>query len=889
MTTSQVFSQGVQIGSTQTPYTYFTVGGELTASSPSTTPSNVDLFIGKTLDELKFRSLIAGPNIVITEGSPTLQDITISASGGGGGTPIGNVGGGVEVFKGVNLGVSELRSLTSDNSGISISQRATVIGFSNTLTGVNQGPGVTLFIDKVANTLNFKSLLPGTNTSFVDTLNSVTINSIQPPVPIQALTNEGPGAQIYDGLSGSTAILRTLVGNVSGIGVQQNTDNIAISNTLTAQNIGPGIGVFNSKSGDILQLKSLVAGPGILLTATGVDISIEATATAPIQSIVNIGGGDEVFDQVFANTARFRTLMGNSNGIAITQTSQELVFSNTLDGGNNGPGIGVYNGKVANALQFKSILAGAGITLTDAGTHITVASTGSGSTVEALTNVGSGVGVYQSLVGNTAQLRSILGSISGIVVSQTTNDLVISNTVTGSNIGAGLGLFNGKTAETLEFKSLVAGSGIILSTAGPQVQIEAVPTTPSWLYTADLVGSTLSPNSAFPGSGPANVVFPLPYSSTEGIGIKFIFDATKGALRAGSVSGAQWNDASRGVRSVAFGNNNTASGIYSGVLSGNGNSAVGIGSAVLGGEACGVSGVYSAVLCGNSNIVSAQHSSVICGFNNLCSAIRSTVTAGQNMINSEIDTMLAANIRVGSTIAFSGNQFYPSASGTTQISDTTSHMYIRSDQLGAGTVSIQLPTGPRSGQLLVIRDISTSFGVPSNISITSLTTNIVAVGGDGSQTGAIVVPLGGQVTLIYQTMPAMGAITSRSLWVVQTVEQPAPSVISSSLITTGIGTFPVYSFTLPLGKTFSTTLHATVSTSLGTGSWRGYQDVLISNIGGSIIISNGGLTRQALGAIANNNVSIAASNPTGTSIVITLSSTIANILIGYVRFTPEYI
>lgn len=51
-------------------------------------------------------------------------------------------------------------------------------------------------------------------------------------------------------------------------------------------------------------------------------------------------------------------------------------------------------------------------------------------------------------------------------------------------------------------------------------------------------------------------------SGTDGDS-RFFFDKSKGAFRAGSVSGIEWDDASRGVNSVAFGGGTTASGAAS--------------------------------------------------------------------------------------------------------------------------------------------------------------------------------------------------------------------------------------------------------------------------------------------------------------------------------------
>ena len=64
---------------------------------------------------------------------------------------------------------------------------------------------------------------------------------------------------------------------------------------------------------------------------------------------------------------------------------------------------------------------------------------------------------------------------------------------------------------------------------------------------------------------------------------KFFFDKSKGAFRAGSVTGSQWNDANIGLRSIAMGRNAQASGA-SAVSLGSHNSASGGSSTAMGGQ-----------------------------------------------------------------------------------------------------------------------------------------------------------------------------------------------------------------------------------------------------------------------------------------------------------------
>jgi len=86
-----------------------------------------------------------------------------------------------------------------------------------------------------------------------------------------------------------------------------------------------------------------------------------------------------------------------------------------------------------------------------------------------------------------------------------------------------------------------------------------------WHYVADATAPnlTLCPDPAFPGAALSHFVAPLTAQSTEGAGSRIMFDVTKSAFRAGSIVGAQWDNANRGDHSFAYGQNSTAASAYS--------------------------------------------------------------------------------------------------------------------------------------------------------------------------------------------------------------------------------------------------------------------------------------------------------------------------------------
>ena len=304
-----------------------------------------------------------------------------------------------------------------------------MITIDNTLTGAN--PSVTvgavgIFLTKSGATLDFRSLVAGANialTSGSPTANDVTIAATG---VVTTLANEGGGAQVWD--SATAATLRTLLGTANGLTVTQNATTITIDNTLTGANVGAGTGtVFSAKSGATLQFNSLAG------TANGLTVS------APAGNVITI--------------------------------------DNTLTGANPSvtPGaVGVFNAKSGATLNFRSLVAGTGITLTSGSptaNDITVTNSSPGSAVT-LSNAGT-VGGNQTLVnagtGPALATKGLNVGTGGLSIAATATDITLDNTLTGANVGAGAGtVFSAKSGATLQFNSLAGTSNGLRLGAGGQ-------------------------------------------------------------------------------------------------------------------------------------------------------------------------------------------------------------------------------------------------------------------------------------------------------------------------------------------------------------------------------------------------------------------------------------
>ncbi len=86
----------------------------------------------------------------------------------------------------------------------------------------------------------------------------------------------------------------------------------------TGSNVGAGDGVFKSKVGVDLQFKSLIGGTNVTLTAGTDDITIDATGgSGEVNTASNVGAGEDIFKQKVGVDLEFKTLTAGA-GITLT-------------------------------------------------------------------------------------------------------------------------------------------------------------------------------------------------------------------------------------------------------------------------------------------------------------------------------------------------------------------------------------------------------------------------------------------------------------------------------------------------------------------------------------------------------------------------------------------
>lgn len=247
----------------------------------------------------------------------------------------------------------------------------------------------------------------------------------------------------------------------------------------TASNLGLGEPIFDSKLGVDLKFKSLVAGNNIELTSNLTNIVIDNIAPlGEINTASNIGTGQALFKQKDLLNLEFKTLT-QGTGINLINNTNDINIVNTAPGeyntaSNIGLGEGLFKIKSGADLQFKTLVAGSNITITNNNNDLTINSFSSGE-ANTSSNVGTGIGLFKAKVGVDLTFKSLLVG-SGLSITNSLDEVTLTNTSPGevntaSNIGTGVGIYRSKTGSNLELKSLIAGSGVNITSTSSEITI----------------------------------------------------------------------------------------------------------------------------------------------------------------------------------------------------------------------------------------------------------------------------------------------------------------------------------------------------------------------------------------------------------------------------------
>ena len=143
---------------------------------------------------------------------------------------------------------------------------------------------------------------------------------------------------------------------------------------------------------------------------------------------------------------------------------------------NSGTGAGLAQPKSGVDLPFKSLTAGANVTLTESTDEIEIAATDSGE-ANTSSNSGTGAGLAQTKSGVDLPFKSLTAG-ANVTLTESTDEIEIAATNSGeantsSNQGSGEGLAMSKSGVDLPFKSIVAGTGVNLNATSDELEISS--------------------------------------------------------------------------------------------------------------------------------------------------------------------------------------------------------------------------------------------------------------------------------------------------------------------------------------------------------------------------------------------------------------------------------
>jgi hypothetical protein len=213
----------------------------------------------------------------------------------------------------------------------------------------------------------------------------------------------------------------------------------------TASNIGQAddaVGIFKEKIGIDLRFKKLTGHGGIAVQELNDVVYIYAPFL--VASATSLGGTSLVGGLV-GSDLRFKGLQAGS-GISINSSNANYLEISATGGGgggetntasNIGSGHGIYKEKVSADLRFKTLVAGSNITIDNSNANqLTISASGGsgGGEVNTITNLGTGYGIYRNKIGTDLKLRSLVAG-SNISIDTNANHITISSTGGGSSGG----------------------------------------------------------------------------------------------------------------------------------------------------------------------------------------------------------------------------------------------------------------------------------------------------------------------------------------------------------------------------------------------------------------------------------------------------------------------
>ncbi len=329
------------------------------------------------------------------------------------------------------------------------------------------------------------------------------------------LTNLGDNSLVADGI-GPNLQMRGLSSG-SGIAITSNNNNLIVTNTTTLNDslASSGVSLITQNTGPDFLIRTILASTGIDVSTIDGDLVI--TNISPASDVLLSDAPSSLGTSLITNgtgpNLLIRAILA-STGIDVSTAGGDLIITNSspasdvsLSDSPGSSGASLITDGTGPDLFIRTIGASTGINVSILSGNIIITNTSPGSAVllsDAASS--SGTSLITDGAGPTLSIRTIVAS-TGINVSTAGGDLVITNTSLATSVtlsdaasSSGVTLITDGVGPTLSIRTVFAGPGIFVSAAGGDLVITN--TSPGTSVSLNIAPSASGESLIYDGAGP---------------------------------------------------------------------------------------------------------------------------------------------------------------------------------------------------------------------------------------------------------------------------------------------------------------------------------------------------------------------------------------------------